>query len=230
MAKKKSGWDGLSASQQSNFKAVNFNKSIKVSESTIQGLRSGKTFEGNVAKFKTGATAEQREAMNRFYGKARVDKALGSSVNKTYTGSSGPAFKGVSSTNYTSSKKTPNLGSGRFAYGTQTQTKTPSAGKRLTTPSDFSLAGALRAARGQKPKYGSEANQQKALAVVSLVPAFKMARGAKAAVTATKMGPKAITAGKTSKQITSGPSPKAITGSAIRLIMSSKKSALKANS
>jgi hypothetical protein len=92
-----------------NWKAQNFDKSIKVSEATIQGLRAGKTFEGNVAKFKNGSTAEQREAMNRFYGKSRVNTALGSSVTstyKTYT-SPGPAFKGVGSTNYTSPKTAP---------------------------------------------------------------------------------------------------------------------------
>lgn len=118
MAKKK----GVSA----DWKAANYSPAIKVSESTIQGLRAGKTFEGNVAKFKTGATAEQREAMNRFYGKSRVNTALGSpvaAVNKTYT-SPGPAFKGVSSTNYTSPKTAPkakpaDLGSGRYAFGTQ---------------------------------------------------------------------------------------------------------------
>jgi len=142
MAKKKSGWDGLSASQQSNFKATNFNKSIKVSESTIQGLRAGKTFEGNVAKFKTGATAEQREAMNRFYGKSRVDTALGSSVaplNKTYTGSPGPSFKGVGSTNYTSPKSVTPPKS--YTYG-PVRGKTPyvapkSTGNAITNSEEF---------------------------------------------------------------------------------------------
>lgn len=126
MAKKK----GVSA----DWKAANYSPAIKVSESTIQGLRAGKTFEGNVAKFKTGATAEQREAMNRFYGKSRVNTALGSpvaAVNKTYT-SPGPAFKGVSSTNYTSPKAAPkakpaDLGSGRYSFGTQ-KSYTPSTG------------------------------------------------------------------------------------------------------
>lgn len=132
MAKKK----GVSA----DWKAANYSPAIKVSESTIQGLRAGKTFEGNVAKFKTGATAEQREAMNRFYGKSRVDTALGSpvaAVNKTYT-SPGSAFKGVSSTNYTSPKAAPkakpaDLGSGRYSFGTQ-KSYTPSGksvGKKL---------------------------------------------------------------------------------------------------
>lgn len=85
------------------FKAANFNTSVKVSSSTISDLRAGKTFEGNVAKFKTSATPEQREAMNRFYGKKRVDTALGSTVsgiNKTYATSPGPNFKGVGTSGY----------------------------------------------------------------------------------------------------------------------------------
>jgi hypothetical protein len=141
MAKKKSGWDGLSASQQKSFKATNFNTSVKVSESTIQGLRAGKTFEGNVAKFKTGATAEQREAMNRFYGKSRVDTALGSpvaSVNKTYT-SPGPAFKGVGSTNYKSPKVAPkptSRGGGAFSSVNKNKTSSNSAPQSLAQKAD----------------------------------------------------------------------------------------------
>jgi hypothetical protein len=95
--KNKSGWNSLSPSQQNEFKAKNFDKNIKVSEATIQGLRAGKTFEGNVAKFKSGATAEQREAMNRFYGKSRVDSALGgtvSGVNKTYPTTPSSPYQG----------------------------------------------------------------------------------------------------------------------------------------
>jgi len=129
--KSKSGWNSLSSSQKSDFKAKNFDKSIKVSESTIQGLRAGKTFEGNVAKFKGGMTAEQREAMNRFYGKNRVGAALGAGVsndfknypansyvtpksnipNKT-TNNPGSSYKGAGSTNYKAPKKAgPGFGS-----------------------------------------------------------------------------------------------------------------------
>lgn len=99
MAKKK----GVSA----DFKAANFNTGVKVSSSTISDLRAGKSFEGNVAKFKTSATPEQREAMNRFYGKKRVDTALGStvsSVNKTYGTSPGSSYKGASTSGYKAPK------------------------------------------------------------------------------------------------------------------------------
>ncbi len=109
-----------------DWKKKNYDTSIKVSEATIQGLRDGKTFEGNVAKFKSGATAEQREAMNRFYGKNRVGAALGqgvATINKTYpansynvpnktTNNPGSSYKGAGSTNYKAPKKAgPGFGS-----------------------------------------------------------------------------------------------------------------------
>lgn len=90
-----------------DWKKKNYNSSVKVSSSTIADLKAGKTFEGNVAKFKSGATSEQREAMNRFYGKSRVDTALGASVasvNKTYSASPGASYKGTASNNYTAPK------------------------------------------------------------------------------------------------------------------------------
>lgn len=60
------------------WKAENYNRNIRVSNQTIDQLRAGKTFANNVANFKkTGMTAQEREAMNRFYGKARVSSALG---------------------------------------------------------------------------------------------------------------------------------------------------------
>jgi hypothetical protein len=93
-----------------DWKKKNYNSSVKVSSSTIADLKAGKTFEGNVAKFKSGATAEQREAMNRFYGKSRVDSALGSavsSVNKTYPGTTKGGTPGAVSGKAPSAYKAP---------------------------------------------------------------------------------------------------------------------------
>lgn len=60
------------------FKKQNFNTNVRVSNQTINQLKANKSFAGNVAAFKkTGMNAQQREAMNRFYGKARVSSALG---------------------------------------------------------------------------------------------------------------------------------------------------------
>ena len=224
MAKKKSGWNSLTSTQQSNWKATNFDKTVKVSESTIQGLRAGKTFEGNVAKFKTGATAEQREAMNRFYGKSRVDTALGSSVAptyKTYT-SPGPSFKGVSSTNYTSPKTAPPVKGGK-GFGSMAGDFVQN---ELLGVDDFKRA----------YKYGKEKNIKKAyksyatgvgelgLTVGSVALSFFTGGAASGALVAGKTAltgakaAKAVTAGKTAKAITTGKAastgskaPKAIT-------------------
>lgn len=66
-----------------SFKKQNFNTNVRVSNQTINQLKSNKTFAGNVAQFKkTGMNAEQREAMNRFYGKARTSAAFGNAVLK----------------------------------------------------------------------------------------------------------------------------------------------------
>lgn len=119
-----------------DWKKKNYNTSVKVSEATIQGLREGKTFEGNVAKFKSGATAEQREAMNRFYGKNRVGAALGegvATVNKTYpansyntpnktTNNPGASYKGAGVSGYKAPKaKGPTMGSVGKNVGTFVQ-------------------------------------------------------------------------------------------------------------
>ena len=61
-----------------DWRSKNYNLGVRVSNQTINQLRAGKTFSQNVANFKkTGMTAEQREGLNRFYGKARVSSALG---------------------------------------------------------------------------------------------------------------------------------------------------------
>lgn len=85
------GWNDLSSAQQGNWKAKNYNMGIRVSEQSIQKLRAGKTFENNIAAARrNGLSAESREAMNRFYGKARVSSALGNSLGKTSTGKGKP--------------------------------------------------------------------------------------------------------------------------------------------
>lgn len=66
-----------------DWRKQNYNLNVRVSNKTIDQLRAGKTFSGNVARFKkSGMTAVEREAMNRFYGKARVSAAFGNAVLK----------------------------------------------------------------------------------------------------------------------------------------------------
>lgn len=99
------------------FKSANYNTGIRVSEQSIQKLRSGGTFAANVASAKkqgSALTSQDREAMNRFYGKTRVSSALGtgtgSTANNGMSGIAptkvGPAFNGVGTTGYKPPKGT----------------------------------------------------------------------------------------------------------------------------
>jgi hypothetical protein len=101
----------------SDWKKKNYNMGIKVSNADVAGLKSAGSFEANVKKFKaSGATVGQREAMNRFYGKARTDAALGSSVspvNKSYPStagknSPGSSYRGAGAMPKASAPKGPN--------------------------------------------------------------------------------------------------------------------------
>jgi len=104
------GWNDLSQSQQSAFKAKNFNKNIRVSEQTIQKLRAGKTFENNIAAYKrTGGNAQTLEGMNRFYGKARVSGALGNSLRNTSIGKSKPPTAQHATNGNTKPKTNPTI-------------------------------------------------------------------------------------------------------------------------
>jgi hypothetical protein len=80
-----------------DWKAKNYNMKIRVSEQTVQKLRTGKTFANNVAAYnKNGGDAQTREAMNRFYGTARVSKALGGGLTTSKSPESSAVKKGSS--------------------------------------------------------------------------------------------------------------------------------------
>jgi hypothetical protein len=59
----------------SSWKDKNFNKKIKVSQSTIDSLNRGGNFNSNFSRLKSSMDPSQREAMNRYYGKDKVDAA-----------------------------------------------------------------------------------------------------------------------------------------------------------
>jgi hypothetical protein len=58
-----------------SWKDKNYSKKIKVSQSTIDDLNRGGNFKSNFNRLKSSLSPEQREAMNRYYGKDRVDAA-----------------------------------------------------------------------------------------------------------------------------------------------------------
>ena len=91
MAKPKpKGWNSMSKAKQDAWKKANFDKSTKVTEAQLTKLRQAGTPTAAIAKYKNDPA--MREALNRFYGKDRVSKAVGSSSSSSpaLAGSKGP--------------------------------------------------------------------------------------------------------------------------------------------
>jgi hypothetical protein len=82
MAKPKpKGWNSMSKAKQDAWKKANFSSSVKVTEAQLDKLRAAKTPNAAIDKYKNDPA--MREALNRFYGKARVDKAAGSTTTSS---------------------------------------------------------------------------------------------------------------------------------------------------
>lgn len=95
MAKPKpKGWNSMSKAKQDAWKKANFDKSTKVTEAQLTKLRQAGTPTAAIAKYKNDPA--MREALNRFYGKDRVSKAVGSSSSSSpaLAGSKGPVRGG----------------------------------------------------------------------------------------------------------------------------------------
>ena len=93
MAKPKpKGWSAMSKTQQEKWKKDNFSSSVKVTAADLAKLRAEKTPEKAIAKYKNDP--KMREALNRFYGKARVGSATGTgSGSSSTTKPGGPGAK-----------------------------------------------------------------------------------------------------------------------------------------
>jgi hypothetical protein len=82
MAKQKpKGWNAMSKAKQDAWKKANFDSSTKVTTAQLDKLRAAKTPDAAIAKYKNDPA--MREALNRFYGKAKVTAAGGSSSSTT---------------------------------------------------------------------------------------------------------------------------------------------------
>ena len=93
MAKPKpKGWSAMSKTQQEKWKKDNFSPSVKVTAADLAKLRAEKTPEKAIAKYKNDP--KMREALNRFYGKARVGSVTGTgSGSSSTTKPGGPGAK-----------------------------------------------------------------------------------------------------------------------------------------
>lgn len=69
------GWNDLTKQQQADWKKKNFNMKVNVSEAQLNKLRREGTPTKAIAKYKNDPS--MREALNRFYGRDRVAKAIG---------------------------------------------------------------------------------------------------------------------------------------------------------
>jgi len=87
---KPKGWNSLTKAQQEAWKKKNFDRSTKVTEAQLDKLRKEGTPTKAIAKYKNDPA--MREALNRFYGKDRVTKAIGSGTGSTST-PGGPGSK-----------------------------------------------------------------------------------------------------------------------------------------
>jgi hypothetical protein len=117
---KPKGWNSLSKAQQDAWKKANFNKSVKVTEAQLDKLRKEGTPTKAIAKYKNDPT--MREALNRFYGKKKVDAAGGGSTTggdksklppgkgpgHTRTKGPGPNYIGAGNVANYKTKKLPN--------------------------------------------------------------------------------------------------------------------------
>lgn len=91
MAKPKpKGWNAMSKAKQEAWKKENFSSATKVTSADLAKLRAEKTPEKAIAKYKNDPA--MREALNRFYGKARVGQVTASSSPST-TKPGGPGAK-----------------------------------------------------------------------------------------------------------------------------------------
>ena len=77
--KKPTGWNALTKAQQEAWKKKNFDRSTKVTEAQLNKLRKEGTPTKAIAKYKSDPS--MREALNRFYGKDRVNAIAGTAAN-----------------------------------------------------------------------------------------------------------------------------------------------------
>jgi hypothetical protein len=75
---KPKGWNSLSKAQQEAWKKKNFDRSTKVTEAQLNKLRKEGTPTKAIAKYKSDPS--MREALNRFYGKDKVNSIAGTAT------------------------------------------------------------------------------------------------------------------------------------------------------
>ena len=178
MAKPKpKGWSAMSKTQQEKWKKDNFSSSVKVTAADLAKLRAEKTPEKAIAKYKNDP--KMREALNRFYGKARVGSVTGTgsgSSSTTKPGGPGPKMP-----------KPPRGGPGSK---TGRDGRVPSSKKTVTMGSR--TGGPITVNKAANDKRKAEFQKRTATAVAVGATVVPVGRGAMMATKAVKkMAPKA---------------------------------------
>jgi hypothetical protein len=192
--KKPSGWNSLTPAQQAAWKKKNFNMKVKVTETQLDKLRAKKTPEKAIAAYK--GDPKMREALYRFYGKDRVNKAIG----KVYADPSRPKPKGPNP-NVPTGKNNPGknyIGAGNVAnYKTKTRPVDGRGGANVGGKYGTKGTGTYKVSKDKIYREQQKANSD-TLTVVSMLPGVGLAGKAGSAASAAykaRLAAKAIAKG-----------------------------------
>jgi hypothetical protein len=174
---KKAGWSSLTKTQQADWKKKNFDTSKNVTEAQIKKLRSAGTPDKAIAKYKNDPA--MREALNRFYGKARVAKVAGTSTASTSAGPKAPSKHPVKN-GYLKSGST-STASNKPRYN-NSNPLIPTAGSQSSGPANVTGAAKNGNFRIGDGKFGWD----DAIMLASLAPVGKGLQVAKAGIAARK--------------------------------------------
>jgi hypothetical protein len=215
MAKPKpKGWNAMSKAKQDAWKKANFNKSVKVTEAQLDKLRKEGTPTKAIAKYKNDPA--MREALNRFYGKKKVDGIAGTGSTTGGDKSKLPPGKGPG---YTRTKGPgPNyIGAGNVAnYKT---VKIPGSGMRAIGA--VGKTGTMTRSMDQQRRAEQKAKSDTALIVGGIIPGIGVAGkvAPKVITGASKVMPKVVARGTavankvksmTAKKVTTQAAPKVV--------------------
>jgi hypothetical protein len=225
---KPKGWSSLSKAQQDAWKKANFNKSVKVTEAQLDKLRKEGTPTKAIAKYKNDPA--MREALNRFYGKKKVDGIAGTGSTTGGDKSKLPPGKGPG---YTRTKGPgPNyIGAGNVAnYKTKKLPNDPRGGGNLTGSRGKEGLGTRKVSMDQYYRGQQKGKRDAALIVGGIIPGVGLAGkvAPKVISGASKVMPKVVAKGTAvTNKVKSMTAKKVTTQAAPKVVATTKKTTMK---
>lgn len=221
---KPKGWSGLSKAQQDAWKKANFDKSKKVTEAQLDKLRKEGTPTKAIAKYKNDPS--MREALNRFYGKKRVDATPGSGSTTGGDKPKLPPGKGPGNTR----PKGPGpgyIGAGNVAnYKTKKLPNDPRGGANLNGTYGKAGLGTRKVSMDEYYRGQQKGKRDAALVVGGIIPGVGVAGrvAPKVIVGASKVMPKVATkATAVANKVKSMTAKKVTTQAAPKVVATAKK-------